>query len=202
MKKITTSLFIISILLVPAVSNAQQNQQGKQDQPGINEPGAGLEDSELEESGQGMGQGSQNQNEGAVSRRSRVANTAQEMERIAARNQGVGSQIRVIAQNQNRIQEEAENALQTAQKRSGFARFLIGPNYKQLKTVEERLENHTQNLAELEALKEQIQSSTDKSLIDEQIQAMEEVKQELENEITENRKGFSLFGWLSKLLAT
>jgi len=198
MKKTITILFILAILLAPAVSDAQQNQQGKQAQQGIHEPGTGLEDPELKQAGQGTGQGSQN--ERAVSRRSRVANAVQEMERVATRNQGIGDQVRVIAQNQNRIQEEAENALETAQKRSGFARFFIGPNYKKLKTVEERLENHTQNLAELEELKEQIQVASDKNLLDEQIQVMEEIKQELENEVMENKKGFSLFGWLSKLL--
>ena len=91
------------------------------------------------------------------------------MEKIADRNRGIGEQVRVIAKNQNRVQEEAEGALQTAQKRSSFARFFIGPNYKQLKTVENRLENHTQNLAELQELKEQLQYSSDKTLLDEQI---------------------------------
>ena len=194
MKKILIVLFVLTILIVPAVSYAQQNQKG------VQETSTGTEGSELKGSGQDAAQDPQSQNETAVTRRSRVANAVQEMEGIATRNQGIGDQIRVIAQNQNRIQEEAEDALETAQKRSGFARFFIGPDYAQLKTVEERLKNHSQNLAELKELREQIQVNQDKDLLDEQIQVMEEIKQELQNEVTKDKKGFSLFGWLSRLL--
>lgn len=139
--------------------------------------------------------------ERAAERRSEVANAVQEMERIATRNMGIGEQIRVIAQNQNQIQEEAEDALQKAEKRGGFSKFLIGPNYGQLKAIEERLENHTQNLEELKTLREQIQTTSDQQLLDKQIQVMEQIKTELENAVAENQKGFSLFGWLNRMLS-
>jgi len=168
---------------------------------GVHEPGTGLAEPELKQVNQGTGQGAQNQSDRAMSRKSRVAEAVQAMERIATRNQGIGDQVRVIAQNQNRIQAEAEDALQTAQARNGFTRFLLGPNYKQLKTVEEKLANHTQNLAELKELRNQIQLVADKTTLDEQIAAMEEITAELENEILENEQGFSLFGWLSRFLA-
>lgn len=210
-KKIIT-LLVFGLLVLPAFSNAQQNGQG------IHEPGTGLTDPELMETSQGTGQGMQvntldNETAGqsnqqrsknfgteALSRQSRVANTVQEMEKIATRNQGIGDQIRTIAQNQNRIQEEAEIALQTAQNRGGFSKFLIGPNYGQLKDVEERLENHNENLAELKELKDQIQDSGDVVLLDQQINTMEEIKTELEAAVSENQRGFSLFGWLNKLI--
>jgi len=176
-KKIFVMLFVFGLLVSPAFGNAQQNRQGE------HEPGTGLED----------------QNEMSASRRSRVANAVQEMERIATRNQGIGDQIRVVARNQNRIQEEAESALQTAQKRGGFSRFFVGPNYGQLKNVENRLENHNQNLAELKELKNQIQNSEDVSLLDQQINTMEEIKTELEEAVSEDQKGFSLFGWLNRM---
>jgi len=201
MKKILTFLFILSILFVPAFTYAQQDRQSGQSQQGIHEPGTGLEDPELRELNQGTEQGAQNQDERATSRSSRVSNAVQEMERISVRNQGIGDQVRVIAQNQNRIQQEAEDALESAQKRNGFTRFFIGPNYGQLKTVEDRLENHTQNLAELKELKEQIQNTSDKSSLDEQIAIVEEVIQGLGDEVLENKKGFSLFGWLARILA-
>ena len=182
--------------------NLQQNSNAGQ--KGIHEPGTGLADPKLKKTNQGteqgVGQDAQNKNERAISRRSRVANSVQAMEKIANRNGGIGEQVRVIAQNQNRIQAEAEGALETAQKRSGFAKFFIGPNYKQLKTVGERLENHTKNLEGLKELKDQLLYSADKTSLDEQIKIMEEIKQELEDEIAENEKGISLFGWLSKLL--
>ncbi|MBU1558074.1 hypothetical protein KKC45_03870, partial [Patescibacteria group bacterium] len=208
-------LFAFTMLLAPAVSGAEQEQKG------IHEPGTGLENTELKEEAQGTGQGLQNEVEGEATtslqqrngeekgmfgenaelRRSRIANSVQEMEMIATRNQGVEEQIRVIAQNQNQIQEDVEEALQTAQKRGGFAKFFVGPNYGQLKDIETRLENHTQNLAELKNLREQIMISADKELIDQQIAVMEKVKAELEEAVNQEKKGFSLFGWLNRIIS-
>jgi len=226
MKKIFTILFILTVLFVPSISDAQQKQQGDQEsgvgvenakaeevvqavqnqvgttnlqqnvgdeQKGVNESGAGLDNTK---SGQA---GLEQQNQKAVSRRSRVANAIQEMERIATRNRGIGERVRVIAQNQNQNQEEAENALVKAQKRGDLARFFIGPNYGQLKNVEERLQNCTQNLSELKELKEQVQIQADRESLAEQIEIMEQVKQEIENEVVEDKKGFAIFGWLAKL---
>jgi len=165
---------------VPVASGAVQNRQGEQGQQGIHEPGTGLENPELKEAGQKasqrIGQVLDSPIDRSSARRSRVANAVKEMERVAENNRGIGDQVRVIARNQNRVQEEAETALQTAQKRSGFSKFFIGPNYGQLKTVEDRLENHTENLAELKELKDQVLSSTDQGSLDEQIQVMEEIK--------------------------
>lgn len=137
----------------------------------------------------------------AEERRSRVSNAVQEMLSVAERNQGVGEQIRVVAQEQNRIQEEAEGALKTANNRGRFMKFIIGPDFRHLKTVEERLENHTQNLNELQELREQVQNEEDKVLLNAQIEVMENVKQELEEQVAENKKGFSLFGWLFKIFS-
>jgi len=211
-------IFLFSFNLVVA----QQNQG----QQGIRDAGTGITDSDLRESSQGTGQGLQGQDqvtsldsdqdqqdqendgqanrgsqsgsERSILRRSRVANAVQSMLEVAERNQGIGQQIRNIAQNQIQAQEEAEGALEMAQQRKGFMKFLIGPDYGQLKKVEERLDQHNQNLEQLKALREGV-DEIDADLFDEQIQSMEEVKQEMENELGESRSGLSLFGWLNKI---
>jgi hypothetical protein len=204
MKKIFTILVLSTILLTPAFSDAAQNQRGihKAD-TNIENPQTVVENPELkqERAAQNMAEESQKANEKAVLRRSRVANAVQEMERIAVNNQGIGDQVRVIARNQNRTQEKAEGFLRTAQKRGGFVKFFIGPNYKQLKSVEKQLESHTQNITELKELKKQIKNSPDSVLLNEQIRIMEEITAELRKETIEEKKGFSLFGWLFKLLS-
>ena len=118
---------------------------------------------------------------------------------VAERNQGINQQVQNITQNQVQAQEEAENALGTAQKRSGFVKFLIGPDYGQLKEVEDRLEQHEQNLEELKELRVDIEDEADASLFDDQIKIMEEVRQELEGELGTTGSGFSLFGWMNRL---
>lgn len=182
---------------------------------GIHEPGTGLEDPELKEENQGTGQGLENANqlkeqkgmndngmmsENALQRRSQVANSVQEMLRVADRVEaGLGERIRVVAQEQNQIQEQAEAGLEQIKNRNKFVRFFIGPNYGEINSVEKRLENHSEKLEELKQIKDEIVSETDVSAIQTQIQAMEQVSEELKTELQKQEEGFSLFGWLNRL---
>ena len=212
-------VFLFSCNLVLA-----QQSQGQQ---GIHDAGTGITDSELKESNQGTGQGLDGQDptpelyqgngqggqgvddqsgQGSQMgsgtsevRRSRVANAVQSMLEVAERNQGIGQQVRNIAQNQVQVQEQAEEALEKAQARKGFMKFLIGPDYSQLKTAEDRLEQHNQNLEELKVLRGDIEDDADAVLFDDQIKVMEDIKGELENAIEENSAGFSLFGWMNRM---
>ena len=201
--------------------------QGQGQTKGIHEPGTGIENPELKEQGQGTGQGlvegevnkegqiqegtlgtekmkkkaEQRGSERSIDRRSQVANSVQEMLKVAERNAGIGQQIRTVAQTQNQIQEQAEEAIQEAQKRSKFTKFLIGPNYGQLKQVEENLGINTEQLKELKELKNQVENSEDVVILEQEIFKMEEIRTDLELEVKNERKGFSLFGWMNKLFS-
>ena len=134
----------------------------------------------------------------AIQRRSRVSNAVQTMLQISEENQGIGQQIRIIAQNQNREMEEIEEGLQSVKQRSRFVRFLIGPKYGQISSIEERLEQNNGRLEELKQLKDELPEE-DAKILDVQIQAMQEVKKELQSELDLEEASFSLFGWLVKL---
>ncbi|MCK5490451.1 MAG: hypothetical protein KAI67_01270 [Candidatus Pacebacteria bacterium] len=144
-----------------------------------------------------------NQNEDAQGEqnRSRVANAVQEMLGVADRNGEIGQQIRTVAQNQEQNQQEMEVELNKVKSRSGIVKLFIGPNYKELKNVENRLENHNKNLEDLKILRNQITDDVDKNIMDQQIQVMEQVQAELENEVNDEKKGVSLLGWLFKMFA-
>lgn len=143
----------------------------------------------------------QNQESQGEQRRSRVANAVQEMLAVAERNSGIGQQIRTIAQNQNQEQEEIENALEVTKKRSVVVKFFIGPNYKELKKVEDRIENHKNRLEEFKGLRAQLGNSADAEVLTQQIQTMEQIGAELENEVNQEKQGISLFGWLFRWMA-
>ena len=201
-------IFLFSFNLV----TAQQNQG----QQGVHDTGTGIDDPDLRESNQGTGQGLEGQDQateqgqkndgqtnggsqlGGELRRGRVESAAHLMIELAESNQGISQQIRNIVQSQVQTQEEAEGALKMAQQRKGFMKFLIGPDYGELKKVEERLDEHNENLEQLKVLREDF-DETGAGLFDEQIQVMEEVKQEMENELEESRSGLSLFGWLNRI---
>src|SRR3989339_861654 len=206
--KTIISIMVLSLILVPFLSFAQGNQSG---QKGIHEAGTGIENSELKEAGQGIGQGLETQNttslqnkgeeqqnqvelqqnaqagqksmngngqggqagDNATQRRSRVANAVEQMLQIAERNQGIGQQIKTIAQNQN--QKEIETTLEHVKNNRGNAvwRFFFGPN-KYIYMAENKLATHAEKLEEV---------------------------RELASKIKKENKGFSLFGWLNKLLS-
>ncbi len=190
-----------------------QNQGEKA--KGMRDPGIGLKESVLKEENKGTGQGLESSNqikeqkgvdngnvgsEKAVQRRSQVANSVQEMLKVADRAENsMGQRIRTVAQEQNQIQEQAEVGLEQIKNRNKFVRFFIGPNYGEINSVEQRLENHNEKLGELKQIKDELISEVDVSVIETQIQNMEQVSEELKTELQEQEKGFSLFGWLNRL---
>ena len=216
-------ILVIIILCVPLTGVLAQDKKDVGESATGNEnlglpqenQGAG-QDAQVQNETQGQGQNQgevkgqiQNQQEDktqgdnsgsgqGLERRSRVANAVQAMLMVGERNGGIGIQIRTIAQNQNNIQEEAEGALERAQERSGFARFFVGPKYKELNSIEEKISQHIQNIEKLKELKVNLCTLQDQNIIEEQIGIMEQARQELEGEAEKNRKGFSLFGWLAR----
>ena len=133
--------------------------------------------------------------------RSRVANTVQEMLQVAERNEGIGSQIRVIAQNQNRNQERIESGIQKIKSRNSLTRFFVGPDYKEINKVQEIVEQNSQQIEQLIQIKDQFIESGDKEQLTEQIESLKQANLEVEDSLQEMQKGFSLFGWLSKLIS-
>jgi len=181
-----------------AVTIGLEQNNAVQAQKGLNgEAGAGLGEPQLK--GESLSQRG-TQSERALTRRSETANAVQEMVKVANRNGGVGEQIRTIAQNQNQLQEQAEDALGVAQKRSRFAKFFIGPNYGQLNEAKEKINTNNEKVKELKNLRGQI-IAVDQDLLDEQISVVEATLAELKVEVGEQEKGFSLFGWLNRLMS-
>ncbi len=136
----------------------------------------------------------------ASQRRSRVANAVQRMLQIAERNKGVGQQIRTIAQAQNQEQEQIEAEMSQVKNRGQLKKFFFGPDHKNLNSIEDGLADHEAKLEQLRQLAVQLVGEDDIIALQEQIGIMEQVKVELENEVVSESKGFSLFGWLNKML--
>ena len=136
-----------------------------------------------------------------IARQSRVANAVQEMLQVAERNEGVGTKIREIAREQNRVHEEMEEGLGTAKERKAWVKFFIGPNYGKLKEVEENFEKHIERLGELRELRAKVENQGDAQLLQEQLRVMEQVATELKEDVATAKKGFSLFGWLNRWLS-
>ncbi len=150
-------------------------------------------------------QGAQNQNSAgnatAAQRKSQVANAVREMLQIAERNEGIGEQVRIIAQAQNQNQEKVEANLEKIQSRNGFAKFFIGPHYGEINNAKRTLEQNKEQIKQLDKIRGQVYGQNDWQTLTEQIQSLEQANLQTENSLEESQKGFSLFGWMFKWFA-
>ena len=137
----------------------------------------------------------------AGARRSQTANAVQAMLRVAERNGGVGEQIRTVAQNQEKNQNQMEDQMDEVKTRGKLKKFFFGPDYKNLNSVEEKLANHDEKLNELKALALELTDEGDITILEDQIEVMEQIGDELTAEVLAETKGFSLFGWLNKMFS-
>lgn len=175
----------------------QQNQVELKQNAQTEQKSMNVNNQENQAQGKGINQASDK----ATQRRSRVANAVQEMLQVAERNQGIGQQIRTIAQSQDQNQKEIEMTLEHVKNNRGNVvwRFFFGPN-KYIYMADNKLATHAEKIEELKELASQIPDEIDAEIIEEQIEIMEQAKTELAEEIKEESKGFSLFGWLRRLM--
>ncbi|MFA7169406.1 MAG: hypothetical protein WC178_00965 [Candidatus Paceibacterota bacterium] len=134
-------------------------------------------------------------------RRSQIANAVQEIEKIAENNQGIGEQIRTIAQNQKDEQDVVEDSLEEAQERNSVIKFLIGANYGKLKEAKEKLDQQNIRIEEMKKLYENIENEADAQSFTEQISTMKKIREEALQEVANEDQGFSLFGWMFRWFA-
>ncbi|MFA6284916.1 MAG: hypothetical protein WC643_00075 [Parcubacteria group bacterium] len=137
----------------------------------------------------------------SIQKRSQVANAVQAMLQIADRNSGIGQQVRVIAQNQNQNKIRLEQNVEKIQRKSGFAKFFMGPNFGEINDAQKTLEQNKEQIRQLNQIKTQLSNEGDQQQLAEQIRVLEQSNQEIETLLAGAQGGFSLFGWLNKLIS-
>lgn len=145
-------------------------------------------------------QGNNNQFNG-TEHRSTVAIFVQSLLSVADREQGgIGDQVRTIAKEQNDSKDNVANEIDKIKNRSGFKTFFIGSDYKnigQLRSEMVKTENQIGRLNRL--LNATTTSEEGKTVLREQIQALERERQNIDDFLGVNESKFSLFGWFVKL---
>jgi uncharacterized protein YpmB len=135
--------------------------------------------------------------------RSKIAIFVQELlksaDRFQQENPGIGEKVRAIAKEQNESAERISSSLDKIQKRNSVIKFLIGPNYNEIKKTKQELEQNRLRIQNLNQIMNQLQNQGDKTLLQEQVQNLEQENTELQNFISQEERTFSLFGWLIKL---
>jgi len=171
-KRIKVLVTILMTLTVSSFALAQGAQQGQREPQQINANNKGIE------------------------------SASQSLNRVISRNNnpGVGEQIRAMVESHEEVQTRTKTALNQMSQRSGMVKFFIGPDYKNAGQVRSDVVGLRNDIKKLEQIKEGY-SPNDAGDIQGAIDELQVEANELENKLAEELSGFSLFGWLSKLLA-
>ncbi|MCX6764486.1 MAG: hypothetical protein NTU58_02140 [Candidatus Nealsonbacteria bacterium] len=144
---------------------------------------------------QQQGQGQIN----AEQHRSAVANFVQNLLQVANREEGIGQEVRVIAQQQNQSASTTIQAMEKVQARSKVKTFFFGSDYKNLGALRSETVQTKNRLEQLNRLMVNVQNEGDKTEFQNQIQVLEQEQTRIESFIKAQEGKFSLFGWLVKL---
>jgi hypothetical protein len=220
MQKIITTLLVLLFLSISGHALAVNQDSGNQTQNNgdttqnretsqeqTNNPGAGTmtEEQQREEEQTQLNNATSSytpQNQASQQYVLQVQSAVQNMIQLSYRlnNENLGSQIRTMAQNQIKSADAANQALEKAQARSDFAKFFIGANYTQLKTMKQEMDQNQLRIQELQQICSQISNAIDQTELQNQIQILEQQNTALQNQLNNEESGFSLFGWLMRLI--
>jgi len=173
MKKIITiSVIALLVLTMSSFVLAQGNQQGQGEQ-------------------QQTGMGDRG-----------IETAVQNLNRVVGRNNNpeIGEQVRSMVQSHERVQARTETALHQMSQRNQAVKFLIGPDYKNAGQVRRDVVGLRNDIRKLEKIKED-SLPADVGDIQGAVDELQVEADGLEAQLTEQLSGFSLFGWLAKLLA-
>ena len=130
-----------------------------------------------------------------------IETAIQNLNRVTERdnNPEVGEQIRSMVQNHEMVQTRTETALHQMSQRNQIVKFLIGPDYKNAGQVRSDMVGLRNDIRRLEQIKEG-SLPADVGDIQGAIDELQIEANGLEVQLIEQLSGFSLFGWLAKLL--
>jgi len=132
-----------------------------------------------------------------------VRSTIRKMERLMEKigDPAVSEEVEGMTEEQERLEVRAEVALEKMQGRPGFLKFILGPDYKNAGEVRSQIVRIRNQIRQMTRLENRVDSEEGKTSLQDAVAALEEKAKEIENKLTEALSGFSLFGWLARLLS-
>lgn len=179
-KAITISIITLLVIIMPSSILAQGAQRGQGSTTSLQED--------------------QQQPVEAVD--SGIETATQNLNRVTNRNNNpeTGQQIRSMVQNHQKVQERTKTALHQMDQRNQAIKFLLGPDYRNAGQVRSDVVGLRNDIRKLEQIKDK-SLPTDVEDIQGAIDELQVEADGLETQLEEQLSGFSLFGWLAKLLA-
>ncbi|MDQ3089874.1 MAG: hypothetical protein M3Q24_01850 [bacterium] len=133
-----------------------------------------------------------------ASNRSAVSTFVQSLGKVADQEKGIGSQVRVIAKEQNESEASTSKAIKKVKERNSIKTFLVGTDYKNLGALRSELVKTYNRIRKLEELKPQAVKIENQTELGVQMESLTNEQSKIETFITANEEKFSLFGWAAK----
>lgn len=112
---------------------------------------------------------------------------------------GIGQQVKAIAQDQTKLQQEIKSDVTQLNSRGTMAKFFIGSDKKLIKSMEQKMEQNRLMIQQLEELKTQTQNQGDLEQLQLTIDLMTYQNTSLQNKVEKESKSNGMFGWLVNL---
>ena len=108
---------------------------------------------------------------------------------------GIGQQVKDIAQNQTKLQDDIKTNVSQLASRSALTKFFIGSDKKTLQNMEQQMEQNRLMIQQLEEVTTQTTNSGDIDQIQQTIDLLIYQNATLQEKISNDNKVNGLFGW-------
>lgn len=132
--------------------------------------------------------------------RSEVANIVHKLLLDAERDGGIGAEVRAVAMAQASSSGRAAKAAATLDGESGFKKFFLGPSYTNLGELRSSVVTTENSIERLTRARDRATDAAVKADLDAQIAALTDIASSTRAYVEEHASGFSLFGWLMRLV--
>jgi len=112
---------------------------------------------------------------------------------------GIGQEVKTIAQNQTKLQNEIKADFDNLNSRGVIAKLMIGSDKKITRSLEQKMEQNRLIIQQLEQLKLQTKNTGDLQQLQETIDLMIYQNTSLQSKIDKESKANGLFGWITNL---
>lgn len=153
---------------------------------------------EQEEAGVGS-ESAKTRNEMAIQNMSEVAKGVEELLASRTLKGGIGDQVRLLAQDQEKSQDQIRLQVDKVVSRGGLMKVLFGSDYRAVKGIEELMAQNELRIQQLTELKNQLTNKGDITLVQEMINSLTLQNTSLQSMVDSEMGQRSLFGWLVRL---
>jgi len=109
---------------------------------------------------------------------------------------GIGEQVRVIAQNQEKNEQEIKNNFQKLNSQNKLTKFLFGVNKNDTESLSQNIEQNQQLIQQLETLKLKTKNQSELEQLQQTIEQMVSQNTSLQDRLVEENRFKGIFAWL------